>query len=522
MQSFLSRRNFIRQTSILGTSLILPWNALAESFPVVQTTYGKIRGMDVAGIKTFRGIRYGASTEGANRFMPPAKPKKWNGIVDTMAYGQASPQRPGDPTNDYTQAVNWDAHVKSGIGEDCLVLNIWTGGLNDGRNRPVLFYIHGGGFNNGSGGYTFDGDPMARLGEVVVVTVNHRLGAFGYMDLDQAGWPSKYKYAGVAGMLDLVAALEWVHDNIASFGGSPDNVMIFGQSGGGAKTSFLMAMPSAKGLFHRAAIQSGSTLKARTKEESSTATAKLLKELKIDSDKADEIQKIHWTKIIEAVENSGFSPIVDGEIIPHHPFDPDAPTESANVPLLVGYTKEDAGFLVAAEAINDEGLKSWTKEKFKDKSDQILNTYSKVYANATPTQIKARIATDEWIRIRATKMAERKAAQKAAPVFMFIVEWPSPSFGGKFGAVHGVDLGLVLADPRIPIAGNSLGARKMAKIVGSSFAAFARNGNPNCNEVPNWPQYNLDSRSTIIFNEECRVENDPGKEIRLLWEGFES
>ena len=283
-----------------------------------------------------------------------------------------------------------------------------------------------------------------------------------------------------------------------------------------------MAMPSAKGLFHKAAIQSGSTLKARSKEEASTATAKLLKELKIDSGKADEIQKIHWTKIIEAVENSGFSPIVDGEIIPHHPFDPDAPIESANVPLLVGYTKEDAGFLVAAEAINDEGLRAWTKEKFKDKTDQILNTYSKVYANATSTQIRARIATDEWIRIRATKMAERKVAQKAAPVFMFIVEWPSPSFGGKFGAVHGVDLGLVLADPRIPIAGNTLGARKMAKIVGSSFAAFARNGNPNCGEVPNWPQYNLDSRSTMIFNEECRVENDPGKEVRLLWEGFES
>lgn len=526
MNSTISRRDFLYQGAILGAStLLMPQavHALSGSFPIADTIYGRVRGMNVSGIKTFRGIRYGASTAGPNRFMPPVKPKKWNGIVDTMAYGSASPQKPGNPTQEYTQAVNWDAHVKSGIGEDCLVLNVWTPAIKDGMKRPVLFYIHGGGFSTGSGGYPFDGDPMARLADVVVVTVNHRLGPLGYLNLDQLGWPSNYRYAGVAGMMDLVAALEWVRDNIYNFGGDPENVMVFGQSGGGAKTSLLMAMPSAKGLFHRAAVQSGSMLKASTKDEGEAKAAKLIKELGLEKRKPDEIQRMDWSAIIDAGANTNFQPSVDGEVIPHHPFDPKAPEESALVPLLVGYTLEEVTFLEGGENVDsEETLAAWITEKYKERAEVIRETYSRVFPNATPFQVRARIATDEWIRMRTTRMAERKAAQGKAPVYMYLVEWPSPSFAGKFGAVHGVDLGLALADPRIPVEGNTPGARKMAKIMGSAFAAFAMTGDPNCKQVPQWPGYNADSRSVMILNEECRVENDPTSEIRLLWEAFET
>jgi para-nitrobenzyl esterase len=526
MKLHINRRDFIRQSSLLGmTALVMPWRTfgLANTFPVADTIYGKVRGMDVAGIKTFRGVRYGESTADSNRFMPPVKPKKWNGVVDALGYGPASPQKPGDPTNDYTQAVNWDAHVKIGVSEDCLVLNIWTPGLKDGGNRPVMFYIHGGGFTSGSGGFPFDGDPMARLGDVVVITVNHRLGPFGYLDLDQAGWPSKYKYAGVAGMMDLVAALEWVRDNITNFGGNPNNVMIYGQSGGGAKTSILMAMPSARGLFHRAAIQSGSALKAGTKVDGKVSASKLVKELGIGSSKADDIQKIHWSHIIDAEANNNFHPSVDGEIIPHHPFDPKAPEESASVPLVVGYTLEDAAFFGGGEKVTDqETLKSWVHGNYKENAESILKAYPRVYPNASPIQLRSRIATDAWIRMRATRMAERKSAQGGAPVYMYLLEWPSPSFEGKFGAVHGVDLGLVLADPRIPIEGNTPAARKMANIVGSSFAAFAKTGDPNCTQLPSWPRYDSQTRSVMIFNQECRVDNDPTQELRLLWEKFDA
>ncbi len=288
---------------------------MSDGFPVVETIYGKVRGMNVAGIMTFRGIRYGASTAGANRFMPPVKPAKQKDIYDAFAYGPASPQMPVDPTDGYVQSVGWDEHVKSGISEDCLFLNIWTPSVDDNVARPVFFYIHGGGYTNGSGGIIFDGDPLARMGNAVVITVNHRLGPFGFLDLGQAGGSSKFGTAGVAGMLDLVAALEWVRDNIARFGGDPDNVMIFGQSGGGAKVSTLMVMPSANGLFHKAMVQSGSTLTLGPRERNTAQTELLLAELGIKKPKLEDIQKVPWTSILEAKANTSFGPIVDGVVI---------------------------------------------------------------------------------------------------------------------------------------------------------------------------------------------------------------
>jgi para-nitrobenzyl esterase len=264
--------------------------------------------------------------------MPPVKPSPWSEIHDALAYGPAAPQNPGNPTDPYTQSVEWDAHVKTGISEDCLRLNVWTPGLNDGGKRPVFFYIHGGGFTSGSGGFPFDGDPLARLGDLVVVTVNHRLGPLGYLDLGALGESAKFAKAGVVGMLDLVAALEWVRDNIARFGGDPGNVTIAGQSGGGSKVSVLLVMPSAKGLFHKAVVQSGSTLTLRSREQSREGPAALIKELGVTASNLESLQNVPWSTILQAASNAGSGPIVDGTVIPKHPFDPAAPEITA--PLL--------------------------------------------------------------------------------------------------------------------------------------------------------------------------------------------
>jgi len=524
--SGITRRGFLLGTSLLGaatlTTALSPWKgfgALADGFPIAETQSGRVRGMDVAGIKTFRGIRYGADTSGANRFMPPVKPQKWSDVYDAFAYGPAAPQSPGNPTNEYTQVVEWDAHVKSGISEDCLRLNVWTPALNDGGRRPVLVYLHGGGFTNGSGGYPFDGDPLARLGNAVVVTVNHRLGPFGFLDLGKQAAGGKFAKAGVVGMLDLVAALEWVRDNIANFGGDPGNVMIFGQSGGGGKVSNLMVMPAAKGLFHKAAVQSGSTITLRNGDPSGERAAPLLAELKIGKDNLDELQKVPWNAIIEAQANRGFGPSVDGDIIPKSPFDPAAPEVSADVPMIVGYTREDAGIRNLSDSpLTEDGLKQWVQESYRQNGTQLLTAYRKAYPDATPIQIQSRIRTDANTGKRATTMVERKSAQGKGRAYLYVMAWPSPAFEGRFGAVHGVDLGLVFGNPRNPIAGNTPEARKIANIVGSTIVAFAKTGDPNCDKIPRWAAYDREKRATMIFDNECRVENDPTRELRLLWE----
>lgn len=520
----ITRRNFFKTSTVFGAgalaSLVLPWKSLAstaDGFPTVETAYGTIRGMDVSEINTFLGIRYGQSTAGANRFMPPVKPEPWDGVYEAFSYGPISPQNPGNPTDPYTQSTDWDSHVKAGISEDCLRLNVWTPGLDDGGDRPVFFYIHGGGFTSGSGGYPFNGDPMARLGDAVVITVNHRLGPLGYLDLGALG-SSKFEKAGVAGMQDLVAALEWVRDNITNFGGDPGNVTILGQSGGGGKVSTLLAMPPAQGLFHKAVIQSGSTLRLGSREQSESSARNLVDDLGVSTSNLEDLQQVPWFDIIGAEANGRFGPIVDGEIIPTHPCDPVSPEISADVPIIMGYTREDMGFVGDIESKQTEkGLQDWVQNGYPDHADNVLTTYRNVYPNATPDQIQARIMTDARFGGNAITMAERKSAFKRGNVYFYVVEWASPAYNGDYGAVHGVDLGLILGNPRNPIAGNKAEARKMAHIMGSSVAAFGKTGDPNCDTVPNWPAYNSNNRSSMIFDTECRVDEVPHVDLRELW-----
>jgi para-nitrobenzyl esterase len=497
-----------------------------QLFWEVETTSGKVQGIANTGIKEFKGIPYGAPTGGKNRFMPPRKPAAWTGVRECMAHGQICPQTIADLRSDYGMMIQWDLQP-GGMGEDCLTLNVWTPSVNDGQKRAVLVSFHGGGFATGSGNAPgFDGAQLARFGDVVVVTVNHRLASFGYLHLADLGAPSEFDQAGVTGVMDLVASLEWVRDNIERFGGDPGTVMIFGQSGGGAKTSTVLAMPSGKGLFHRAAVQSGSSLRLTTREEGAKLAAALLAKLNISKSNIADLQKLSWQQILEAQSSlgfglGGFAPVVEGHVLPHHPFDPVAPPESADVPVIISTALEDAALALTNFDLDDAGLKALLNQRFKAHGDEIYALYHKSSwtAKKSPFLIQAQVMTDSGFRRSAITQAERKAALGKAPAYMYLWAYESPSFGGKFGAVHGTDVSASFNNYRDGIGGTgSPQQRALWSNFAAAWVAFAKTGKPDHPKIPNWPAYETAKRSTMIFDNDTRVENDPRGEIRKFWE----
>ena len=499
----------------------------APAEPIVATTYGTIRGTLTDGIYAFKGVPYGGTTAGKNRFMPPTKPTPWEGVREAVEYGNRSPQPPlaEETMGEYGKLIRW--HQQPGaMDEDCLVLNVWTPGL-DQAARPVMVSFHGGGFTSGTGnsaGYV--GDPLARFGDAVVVTVNHRLGVLGFLHLGDLAGP-EYAKSGVAGVLDLVAALEWVRDNIAQFGGDPGKVMIWGQSGGGAKTSTLLAMPSAKGLFHRAAVQSGSSLRMRTREEATATTKRLLEQLGLDESRIAELHDLPFEKLVEAQvaiggggPGSGFSPVVDGEALPRHPFDPDAPEISRDVPMIIGWTLDDSALALTNFDLDDAGLEQVAARVAAGRASEVLAAYREAYADTTPFLVQARMLTDQRFGRGALAQAERKAAQGGAPAYLYFWKWESPAAGGKFGAVHGIDVGLAFHNASGELVGSgSPEGVAMADRLASAWVAFARTGNPNNPKLPEWPPYDAANKPTMIFDTETRVENDPLAKLRGFWEG---
>jgi para-nitrobenzyl esterase len=529
-----TRRNFLKHSALIGTAgfgalgfarTALGQTAAKSMFVVAETASGKVQGMNLGGINVFKGIPYGASTGGRNRFMPPKKPASWTGTRDSFEFGQISPQVLADSRAQYTQLIDWDLQ-SANMGEDCLTLNIWTPGLKDGVKRPVMVSLHGGGFSIGSSAEPgYNGDTLARFADVVVVTVNHRLASFGYLNLLDAGAPSEFAYAGIAGMMDIVASLEWIRDNIENFGGDPTTVMVWGQSGGGAKASTLMAMPSAKGLFHRVAVQSGSTLRLVTREAGATSAEKLLKQLSLDKSRVADIQKLSWEQILDAqtaVAGGGaggpFSPVVDGMVLPRHPFDPDAPAVSADVPMIISTVLDEAALVLSNFDLNEAGLKKYVQGIAGDKADRVLSLYRSWYPTTSPYLIQARIATDRSFRSNALKQAERKSALGKAPAYLYLFTWPAPGYDGKFGAVHGTDVGLVFHSYRGAIGGGGAVAQALADRMAATWVAFAKSGDPNNSSIPHWPAYDVQTRATMVFDRTIALENDPRREFRLLWE----
>jgi para-nitrobenzyl esterase len=508
----------------------------ASAGAVVETTAGKVRGLVNNGIHAFMGIQYGAPTGGKMRFMPPAKPAPWTGVRDAFKFGHQSPQNMR-----YTDvlAPQADATIE-GYDEDCLYLNVWTPGPNAGRKRPVMFWCHGGGFFQESGTWPWVyGESLSRRGDVVVVTINHRLNVFGYCHLGDVGG-EKYAASGNAGMLDLVQGLQWVHDNIEAFGGDPGKVMIFGESGGGAKVCSLLTMPAAKGLFHRAAIQSGASLRATEREVADKTARALMAELGVSPGRLDELQNLPVSRLLSAMTDmskrqaagpagglSGFAfaPVVDGRILPTHPFDPAASPMSAAIPILVGCTTHEQAFMVLGrdeEAFNlDEGglQKRIAALAGEANAARVINTYKKAYPGMSPSEIYFLASTDRGMRINAIRLAERKYAQGKAPVYMYLFAWRSPALGGKMGAPHTVEIPFVFDNTDIPKVMTTGGpeVKALAARTSEAWIQFARSGNPGHQGLPNWPAYNTGERATMVFDNACKLVSDPGSEARKLW-----
>jgi para-nitrobenzyl esterase len=490
-------------------------------FWTVGTTSGKVQGIANGRVKEFKGIPYGASTAAKNRFMAPKPPTPWTGVRECIGYGPISPQTPASLESDYSMMIAWDRHVgPGGMGEDCLNLNVWTPGVNDHAKRPVLVSFHGGGWATGSGnGPMYDGAQMARLGDVVVVTVNHRLAAFGYTHLADLGAPPEFADAGNVGVMDMVASLRWVRDNIERFGGDPRRVMIFGQSGGGSKTSTLLAVPSAKGLFHRAAVQSGSTLRQATPAEATAEAEKLLKTLGIAKGNVAAIQTVSWQRLLEAqVASAGnFRPVAVGKVLPHHPFDPAAPMESADVPVIISTTLHDAALRLTNFDLDEGGLAALFRQRFGPKGGEILTAYRHENPRQSPYLTQAEAFTDVT-RGNSQIQALRKAALGRAPAYMYVWDWETPAFDGKFGAVHGHDVEASFHLSRNAIGGaGTKGGRLMSDRLSATWVAFATTGDPNNAAIPHWPAYDAKRRATMVFDTDMRVVDDyRGDFVRMI------
>jgi para-nitrobenzyl esterase len=507
---------------------------------VVETTAGKVRGYTRNGIQTFKGMPYAATTEGAGRFVPPAKPKPWTGLRSSMQYGPVSPQpdRTGWQNDESAFLFNWNDGVQ---GEDCLRLNIWTPALNDGRKRPVMVWLHGGGFVAGNGqehpGY--DGENLSRRGDVVVVSLNHRLGVVGYLNLAEYG--QQYASSANVGNLDIVAALEWVRDNIASFGGDPGNVTIFGQSGGGGKVGTLMAMPSAAGLFHRAIIQSGSTLRQATPDRSGKLAAAVIEELGLSRSNLEKIHDVPYQQLVKAGIAAlrklqptnppapplspaafGWGPTVDGKVLPDHAFDPVAPAQSAKVPLMVGTVLNEFTTALgnpALEQMTDEELLKRVSEQYKNRAGEIIKVFRDAHPGARPLDLFSRISAAR-VRQNAVTQAARKATQGAAPAYLYWFTWQTPVLDGRPRAFHCAEIAFAFynTDVAASMTGGGEDARALGARVSDAWINFARSGNPNHAGLPRWPAYKPGQGAVMIFDNRCEVKDDPDRAERQVLE----
>ena len=517
--------------------------AASDSSPIANTSAGRVRGYTRKGIYTFKGIPYGDTTAGENRFMPPKEPKPWMGIRSSMHFGYVCPQPPrslsaGDETE-------WLFEHDGGIqGEDCLAINIWTPGLGSQKKRPVMVWLHGGGYYAGSSQelQANDGENLSQRGDVVVASLNHRLGSLGHLDLSRYG--EKYRNSGNVGMLDIVAALRWVKENIANFGGDPGLVTIFGQSGGGGKVATLMAMPSAQGLFHRAIIESGSMMRAFPQEQSTQLAEALVKKLGLDASTVDKLQQVPIEKLeaaTTAVETkipnlrSGFrdarirgsshpwAPVIDGQVLPEQPFDQHAPAISANVHMLVGTTLNE--FVTAINhpehsKMSRRELLTNVEEIHGEKASLVIETFQKAFPNASPFEIFSVIANAP-MRFDALRQANLKAAQGAAPAYCYWFWWQPPVLNGRPMAFHCSEMSFAFfnSDRCENMTGGGPAARALAEKVSDAWIQFARTGDPNHAGLPQWSPVTSGTNATMVFDNECFFRNNLDDEQQQFTRG---
>ncbi len=491
-----------------------PFHHPAPEGPVIQTSSGRVRGHSEGTISIFKGIPYGAPTGGANRFLPPKRPTPWKGVKEAVAYGLSCPQ-PNFPI----LAEDKGSLADSPQGEDCLVLNVWTPAMPS--RLPVMVWFHGGGYTVGAASAPwYDGAALAARHGVVVVTVNHRLNVFGFLDLTSIGGDA-FAGSGNAGMLDCVAALEWVRNNISGFGGDPDNVTIFGESGGAGKVSTLMAMPAAKGLFHRAIAESGAALKHIPRQAAARSTKALLDQLGLQAGDIGKLQALPTETILAAMGKlrppANFGPVVDGHAIPADPWDPAAPELSADIPFMTGSNLTEITFFADTplDPIDDatlhQKIKSYlrTDDAGADKQIALCRESDPTRDNTLVYQL---VTSEYWMRSSVLLQAERKAALGRAPVYVYQFNWLSPARGGKLHCPHGAEIPFAFnnLDKAPELVGSGAVQDALAGQMSAAWTAFARTGNPNVDELPRWPAYDGDRRAVMVFDNETRVELDPG------------
>ena len=506
---------------------------IGDSIAIANTAYGKVKGYILNDTYTFLGIPYGANTGSKNRFMPAQEPESWEGIKPTVYYGNSAPQRIYNRgSDDYQMFVDhWNYDE---VSENCLSLNVWTQGIADGAKRPVLVWLHGGGYSNGNAieqdGY--HGENLSRYGNIVFCSVNHRLGPIGFTDLSGAGG-EKYKDSGNVGILDIVAALRWIHNNIENFGGDPNNVTIMGQSGGGAKVCTLLAMDETKGLIHKAVALSGNTTGAINPEYSKKLGEYIVKEAGLKPSQIDKLQEIPWNEYLNiayraadklAKENvtsgmrrGGFGPVADGIHIPQETFysNPDAP--SASVPLIVCTTFNESS-PSRTDAVIEKITMEQVVEKLKpskgDKAEAIVKAYVKAFPDKKPIEIYSMILSS---RRDAVNTANAKLKQQA-PVYMAWFGWQPPLFDGRMRAFHCLDISFWFrnTDRIVTHTGGGARPRVLADKMSDALLNFMRTGNPSCSALPAWPKYTEANGEVMILDDQCEVKNDPDREAREI------
>ncbi len=499
--------------------------------PRVEIDSGVLRGAVQNHVYTFKGVPYGADPGGAGRFLPPKPVARWTGVRDALDYGPRAPQneRPSKLPH-----LAWIRDTRP-YSEGCLVLNVYTPGLADGARRPVMVYIHGGGYTSGAGSAPgIEGSNLARTGDVVVVTLNHRLNVLGHLYL--GALDSRYADSGNVGMLDIVAALQWVRRNIAAFGGDPGNVTIFGQSGGAAKVAVLMAMPDAQGLFHKANVQSASSLlRMATPEQAERNTHFFLTVLGLSSKDVHRLHELPVEALLEAmpaaVKAAGsvdnFRPMVDGRVLPTHPFDPAAPALSAGIPLMTGWCETELRFTYSLTP--EVFSMSWAEARARvarligieaERAEALLATYRKTRPEESPGDLFALIHSDHQYRRNVTRAAELKSAQDGAPVYLYEFSWRTPVLEGMLRTPHTVCIPFAFGNCDIAAGMTGTGPDRyplQAAVMGA-WVAFARHGDPNHAALPRWERFETGARATMVFDTPCRLAHDPAREERLAIE----
>ncbi|MBN1566554.1 MAG: carboxylesterase/lipase family protein [Acidobacteria bacterium] len=510
---------------------------VGDNIAVADTKYGKVRGYTLRGIHYFLGIPYGADTSGANRFMPPQPPEPWTDVFPALWWGNTAPQnmenRYANKYASFRDHWNYDD-----VSEDCLRINIFTPAINDGQKRPVMLWLHGGGYTNGNGiehdGY--NGENLARFGNIVFCSINHRLGPLGYCNLAGVGG-EKFAASGNVGMLDIVAAMEWIRDNIANFGGDPANVTIMGQSGGGAKVCTLTAMPSAKGLFHKAVVLSGSSIRTGEKDYAEKLGSYVLKEAGLTPAQTGKLQEIPWKEFYAIAMKAqqklaadlapgdmmrrGFSPFVDGTIIPQHPYVPEPAPAAAEVPMIICSTLNEMAPSwtdAALENLSLEDVVGKVKERagfgpgLGEKAREVVDAYAKAFPDKKPVEIWSMVSSN---RQSVVALADAKSKQQA-PVFVSWFCWKPPLFDNRIGAFHCVDICFWYYNTDLMLSHTGGGARprKLSGKMAGYLLQFMKTGDPNGGPLQRWTKYTPENGEVMILDDVCEVKNDPDREAR--------